>query len=94
MSFLVVQFRKGVNAQQDSNNNVTRFEKFNFTTPEKQRIVFPISPADVDFLRQKSNSVSVVLPQEDCVGISFTEVKKSLKEKDLYPPPQPEDDAF
>lgn len=94
LSLLVTQIRKGAVYAQEINNNFLRFEKFNFTTPENPSVGFPISSTDVDFLRQKSNSVSVVLPQEHCVGISFTKLKKSLKKKGLYPPPHPEDDAF
>ena len=95
LPFLATQFRRGLCAPEESKNNY-RFEKFNYTDPtaSSAKITFPITPADADFLRQDSNSVSVVLPQEDCVGLSFTELKKNLMKKRLYPPPHPEDGAF
>ena len=75
---------------------IVRFEKFNFTSLEDVRTIqYPITSADATFLREHSNSSSVLLSLEACIDVSFPDVKRALRGKGLFPPPHPEDgDAF
>lgn len=83
-----------------------RFEKFAFPEepelPCREKIVdFPLSRTVANFLKEKSNSISVMLPSEGCTSISFTDLKTSLKNETmktekglmypLHPPPHPDD---
>ena len=87
-SLLVAQMSQGAFAQ-------VRFEKFAFKEGvDDKTIGFPLSASDATFLRENSNSDSVMLPSEGCSGVSFTELKESLEVKGVYPPPHPEDRAF
>jgi len=88
LSLLVAQMSQGAFAQK------VRFEKFDFDKGVDKKIGFPLSEYDATFLRENSNSDSVMLPAEGCSGVSFTELKKSLKKKGAYPPTYPEDKAF
>lgn len=56
-------------------------------------IKFPLDEPSANFLRENSNSVSVMLPDQ-CIGASLDTSKVELIGKNLYPPTQPEDDAF
>jgi hypothetical protein len=90
LSLLVTQMSQGAFAEQ------FRFEKFAYEdgVGEGKTIGFPLSESDATFLRENSNSDSVMLPSEGCSGVSFTELKESLERKGVYPPTYPEDIAF
>ena len=90
LSLLVTQMSQGAFAEE------VRFEKFAYEDGdgEGKTIGFPLSESDATFLRENSNSDSVMLPSEGCSGVSFTELKESLERKGGYPPTYPEDIAF
>lgn len=101
-------FAASSSTKECKSEGLVRFEKFAFPgepEPCREKINFPLSATVVNFLKEKSNSISVMLPAEGCTDISFTELKKNLAgetmttEKGLmyplYPPPHPENgDAF
>lgn len=70
-------------------NQVTRFEKFNFTSTS-YIIPFPLTESDITILRQNSNSISVV--SGECTGPEIENIIANLGS--LYPPSHPEDQEF
>ena len=73
-----------------------RFEKFNFTNVQAaSSIDFPLNDTAAAYLRENSNSISVVLQHEECDDtVDFETVKSSLREKGIFPPTHPEDVDF
>jgi len=72
-----------------------RYEKFNFTKGSPSvDISFPISSKEATFLRDYSNSTSVVVEEEDCKDVDLRICEIELKEKRLFPPTHPEDVKF
>lgn len=72
-----------------------RFEKFNFTTVQALSIDFPLNETAAAYLRDNSNSTSVVLQNEECDDtIDLEAVKSSLSENGLFPPTHPENVDF
>ena len=78
-----------------------RFEKFNFTSPQlglqmASKIKFPIDDSSVKLLRENSKSNTVVLDKDVCetVGVDIEKCLTVLKDKGLFPPSNPENQAF
>jgi len=90
----------GLHGAQATKDDLVRYQKFNFTDPDMvdfPAIGFPINEASAEILREKSNSSSVVLPQDKCTtlyGVNLDKVKDALRERNLFPVTHPEDDAF
>lgn len=75
--------------------NETGFRKFNFTSGSERDIGFPLNVSSANYLRENSNSISVMLPEEGCtMDTDFQEIKNKLIEKGLYPPSQPDETDF
>jgi len=77
-----------------------RFQKFNFTDPEIENppvINFPINADSASILREKSRSISVILPEDKCTttyGVDMEKVKEALRSKGLFPVTHPGVDDF
>lgn len=94
----VVQSSSDKRTEIDSSSKLIRFAKFNYTDvsgASDTEIEFPLTNEEAIYLRESSNSISVIMPSDGCNGeVNFDRVKNVLKAKKLFPPSHPEEDQF